>query len=90
MNKFLEDNSNGIWLAISDQVAEDYIPAGTPVIKIQQGDEYLFDRETITNMINSLTPDLLDEFDINISKAKEGFWKVKFGNLPDDIIHIKR
>jgi hypothetical protein len=89
MNKFVEDKQNGIWLVKSEQIINDYVSAGTPVIKIQQGDEYLFDRETIENMVNSLTSDLLDKFDVSIKKVKEGYWKVKFGNLPDDVINIK-
>lgn len=89
MKVFKEDHQGEIWLANSEQINNDYIPAGTPVIKIQEGGEYLFDRKTIENMISSFTPDLLNTFKISIEKVKEDRWVVKFGSLPEDIIHIK-
>ena len=89
MKVFKEDHQGEIWLANSEQITNDYIPAGTPVIKIQQGEEYLFDRETIGNMVNSFTPDLLNTFNISIEKVKEDRWAVKFGSLSEDVVHIK-
>jgi len=89
MNKFVQDEQSNVWIAKSDQIFDDCIPKGTPVIKISQGDEFLFDRETIQNLINTMSPDLIDTFDISISKASENKWRVRFGNLPTGTTLIK-
>jgi hypothetical protein len=57
---------------------------GSLGIKIFPGDEYLFNDETICNFISSLSLDLLNKFDISISKIEKNKWKVCFGKLSDE------
>ena len=89
MNIFILDKSDNMWIVESRNIKNDYIPAGTPVIKISSGDEFLFDRKTIQNMINSLSPDILNVFDVSIKKVSNNLWNVRLGKLDSNWKVIK-
>lgn len=49
-----------------------------PVVKIENGSEFILDKATIGNLTSSLSFEVLTKFDVVIRMISDDEWKVKF------------
>ncbi len=86
MNELVKDSV--IFMFDDKNKDVNYLENGIPAIKVHNGDEFLFDDETLQNMIRSLSPDILLQFDMSIRRATDYIWCVKFGTISSNWIFI--